>query len=212
MEAIRRQPRPARPSLTNHAPLAVYTIGHSNHPLERFLELLAQAGVRVLIDVRSSPYSAYCPHFAREPLAAACRAAGVEYHFRGAELGGRPGDAALYDAEGHVLYGPLSRTPAFQRGVEDALAHAARQRTALMCGEEDPSGCHRHLLVARVLRERGAAVVHIRGDGSQVEYELVEQQRQREQQPLLFELSEAESWRSIRSVSREKRPASSSEY
>ena len=35
----------------------------------------------------------------------------------------------------------------------------------MLCAEENPAHCHRRLLVARVLFEEGARVLHIRGDG-----------------------------------------------
>ncbi|WP_438317905.1 hypothetical protein ACP6EK_03390 [Candidatus Caldatribacterium sp. SIUC1] len=35
--------------------LTIYTIGHSNHPLERFLELLQKHGIELVVDVRSRP-------------------------------------------------------------------------------------------------------------------------------------------------------------
>ncbi len=68
--------------------------------------------------------------------------------------------------QGHVLYGRLAASPAFQEGIDRVLARAQTQRIALLCSEEDPSRCHRHLLIGRVLRERGVAVSHIRGDGA----------------------------------------------
>ena len=46
----------------------LWTIGHSNHPLETFLALLRRHEIEVLVDVRSSPYSGYCPHFNTEQL------------------------------------------------------------------------------------------------------------------------------------------------
>ena len=43
----------------------------------------------------------------------------------------------------------------------------------MLCSEEDPSHCHRRLLVGRVLRQRKIEVQHIRGDGTvQAEDEL----------------------------------------
>jgi uncharacterized protein (DUF488 family) len=44
-------------------PPAVLTIGHSNHPLDRFLALLAQHGVEALVDIRRFPGSRKHPHF-----------------------------------------------------------------------------------------------------------------------------------------------------
>ena len=69
-------------------PPAVLTIGHSNHPLERFLALLAQHGVEVLVDIRRFPGSRKHPHFSRDNLAAVLPKSGVEYHWLEA-LGGR---------------------------------------------------------------------------------------------------------------------------
>ena len=35
------------------------TVGHSNHSIEHFLDLLDQYRIAVLVDVQSSPYSRY---------------------------------------------------------------------------------------------------------------------------------------------------------
>ncbi len=43
--------------------VTVYSIGHSNQSVKAFLELLRTHGIQILIDVRSSPYSKYVPHF-----------------------------------------------------------------------------------------------------------------------------------------------------
>jgi len=49
----------------------IFTIGHSTHPIEEFLEMLAAHGVEQLIDVRTVPKSRRNPQFHRETLAAA---------------------------------------------------------------------------------------------------------------------------------------------
>ncbi|MDP2267690.1 MAG: DUF488 domain-containing protein, partial [Deltaproteobacteria bacterium] len=46
----------------------VLTIGHSIHPIEKFIELLTIHGITALCDVRSSPYSRFTPQFNRESL------------------------------------------------------------------------------------------------------------------------------------------------
>ena len=70
--------------------LRVLTIGHSNHSMEKFLQLLALHSVQVVADVRSSPYSKYATQFDRESLMEALSAAGFQYVYLGSELGGRP--------------------------------------------------------------------------------------------------------------------------
>ncbi|HEY8506615.1 MAG TPA: DUF488 domain-containing protein, partial [Gemmataceae bacterium] len=145
---------------------ALFTVGHSNHSLDQFLDLLKRAEVQVLVDVRSYPYSRYVPHFNREEIETAVKRAGLRYLFLGRELGGRPDQEEYYDDEGRALYYRIARSPDFLGGIERLEAGIRRFRVAVMCSEENPAVCHRHLLVGRVMRERGAEVRHIRGDGS----------------------------------------------
>jgi hypothetical protein len=84
---------------------------------------------------------------------------------------------------------------------------------AVLCSEENPANCHRHLLIARVLRDRGVAITHIRSDGStQSEEELEAANVDGSQQGPLFDHAEDKRWRSLRSVSRRRAPVSSSDY
>ncbi len=43
----------------------VYTVGHSNHQLEDFFQLLRRFAIRLVVDVRSSPYARYAVQFNR---------------------------------------------------------------------------------------------------------------------------------------------------
>src|ERR1022692_310889 len=81
----------------------VLTIGHSNHTIERLIELLGQHHVTAVADVRSSPYSQMNAQFNREALASALKQAGIAYSFLGKELGGRPADKTCYE-NGRVQY------------------------------------------------------------------------------------------------------------
>jgi len=187
----------------------LYTVGHSNHSEEKFLELLRQHGIEVLADVRSQPASRYNPQFNDGPLRAAMQAAGIRYEFLGAELGGRPHDESMLDAEGHALYHRMADSPVFLRGITQLEQLTSDERVAIMCSEEDPAVCHRHLLVTRVLGARGSVDVrHIRGDGR---LETEDQIAPPEKQGLLFAELEDESWKSLRSVLPKHQPPSSSE-
>ncbi len=66
----------------------VWTIGHSNRPLEAFLDLLAQYEVEAVADVRRFPGSKRQPSYAQEALRAALERRGIEYAWLPA-LGGR---------------------------------------------------------------------------------------------------------------------------
>jgi uncharacterized protein (DUF488 family) len=190
----------------------LWTIGHSNHPLERFLGLLAQHHIEVLVDVRSSPYSRYASHFNREVLSQAAKELSIQYLFLGDLLGGRAEDDRFYDEQGHAIYGQMAQLDGFRRGIERLIEGAKRFRVAILCGEEDPTDCHRRRLVGRVLQERGLQLMHIRGDGRiQSEPQLASEEnfRKTRGQRNLFEIEEPTEWKSTQSVSPRRAPPSS---
>ena len=142
----------------------IYTIGHSTHASDVFLALLRQHAVTAVADVRSAPYSRFNPQFNKETLCDTLGAKGIQYGFLGRELGARSEDRTCYE-DGRVQYGRLARTALFQSGLDRVLRGAASYRLALLCAEKEPLACHRTLLVGRALEARGAALVHIHGDG-----------------------------------------------
>ncbi len=184
----------------------LYSIGHSNHPLGRFLELLRQHAIAVVADVRSEPYSRYSPHFSRDALQEALQVAGVGYVFLGRELGGRLQGVEYRDPTGKVLdYGRRAEEADFISGLEQLKRGHTSHRIAMLCSEEDPAGCHRHRLVARALAERDVDVQHIRGDGRLQSFAELESPQQ-----ALFPELERATWKSTRSALRRRaRPRSS---
>jgi uncharacterized protein (DUF488 family) len=155
--------------MRNEAPAPdrrVLTVGHSNHDLPRLLELLRAAGVEAVADVRSSPFSRRYPQFNRPELELGLREAGLAYVFLGDLLGGRPQGAELYDDEGRVDYQRVRATDFFRGGLDQIERLAAKSRVALLCAEEDPLDCHRGLMIAPALVERGIRPAHLRGDSS----------------------------------------------
>ena len=144
---------------------SVFTVGHSNHPPETFVNLLVRHGVDEVVDVRSAPYSRYTPHFNHEPLQRTLDDIGIAYTYLGGELGGRPADPSCYDAEGRVQYDRVAETGLFDDGIRRIIRAADERRVALLCTEKEPLECHRALLVSRALAERGIAISHILADG-----------------------------------------------
>ena len=187
---------------------------YKRQPLEVFVDLLKKHEIHVVADVRSQPRSKYTPHFDAPELKVTLPAQGIRYIFMGKEIGGRPEGREFYDEEGRVRYDLLAGSARFLEGISRLERGIGQHRLALKCGEEDPAGCHRRLLIGRVLAERGVAVCHIRGDGRlQTERELAEEEEGNTRDPAqlpLFDMPEEKAWRSIRSVSpREQRPPSS---
>jgi uncharacterized protein (DUF488 family) len=145
----------------------LWTIGHSTHPLERFLALLAQHGIETLVDIRRFPGSRKFPQFNQDALASALREAGIAYHWLEA-LGGRRGkrqdgsstvNLGLQNA-GFRNYADYMLTREFPDGVTRLLEIARRKRTALMCAEGLFWRCHRRL-VSDFLTAKRMTVQHI---------------------------------------------------
>lgn len=145
--------------------LSVFTIGHSNHSIEKFIELLRLQRVDAIADVRSAPASRFNPQFNKKDLAESLKQAGIAYVFLGRELGARSEDAATYE-NGRVQYRKLAATPLFRTGIERVKQGAGKHRIALMCAEKDPLDCHRTLLVSRALERDDVAITHILADGT----------------------------------------------
>ncbi len=144
----------------------VFTVGHSNHSLGTFLELLQKHGIDQVADVRSSPYSRYVSHFNKDVLDGLLEKADIGYTFLGTELGGRPADPSCYDDDGRVMYDKVAHTDPFVNALGRIVRASDERRIALMCAEKEPLECHRTLLVARALTKQGVAVEHILADGS----------------------------------------------
>ncbi|HTV37581.1 MAG TPA: DUF488 domain-containing protein [Xanthobacteraceae bacterium] len=143
----------------------LFSIGHSNIRLERFLGMLSAAGVDAVADVRSTPFSRRFPWFSAKNLALSLEQEGMLYAPFGDALGGRPRQAELY-CDGVADYEAMAKCDEFRLGLDRLVSVSAQRRVCLMCAEREPLDCHRCLLVARALDERGLTVGHILHDGS----------------------------------------------
>lgn len=130
----------------------IWTLGHSTHPIEKFLALLQASKIEVLADIRSYPTSRW-PQFKQEALKASLAAAGIAYvHIP--ELGG-------YRKGGYEQH---TKTPQFEAGLDKLVSLAGKRRTAIMCAEAVFFRCHRRY-VADALVRAGIEVFHIYPDG-----------------------------------------------
>ena len=147
--------------------LTVCTIGHSNHSLEAFVELLQLHGIEAIADVRRFPGSRRLPQFGSEALRDALGETGIGYAWF-EELGGRR--RPLEDSPNLAWrnssfrgYADHLQSDEFNRGLNRLLEMAGRQRTAMMCAEVLWWRCHRSL-VSDVLKTRGIEVLHIQDE------------------------------------------------
>lgn len=146
----------------------VCTIGHSNRPIEEFIDLLRQNEVACLLDIRTVPKSRHNPQFGQDLLPLSLKEAGIDYR-QMPGLGGlrRPGKESANSGwrnRSFRGYADYMQTPEFADNVEAVIALASTTRCALMCAEAVPWRCHRSL-VADALLVRGVQVEHIINPG-----------------------------------------------
>ena len=145
----------------------IYTVGHSTHQLDYFLELLKEYGVTCLIDVRSVAASSYNPQYNQEPLKNFLKSNGITYLHFAEEFGARHTDPDLLDDEGKVDFTKVRKSWAFKNGVERIWQGLDKGFTiSLMCSESEPLDCHRFSMVSIALDKDGFDVKHIMKDKS----------------------------------------------
>jgi uncharacterized protein (DUF488 family) len=155
--------------------MVIHTIGHSTRDLAELLALLRAHGIRRLVDVRRYPGSRRHPHFARDALAAALRADGIDYHLEpdlgGRRAGRRDSPHTAWRSASFRAYADHMDTPAFGAGLGRLVALGTEAPAAILCAEAVPWRCHRQL-IADALVARGTEVRHILGPGSTVPHQL----------------------------------------
>jgi uncharacterized protein (DUF488 family) len=145
-------------------PASIYTIGHSTHPAEGFIEMLHAYQVTQLVDIRTVPRSRHNPQFQQSELAASLLDAGVAYrHMK--QLGGlrhtvKDSVNTGWRNTSFRGYADYMQTGEFEDAVAEFIAYGTDQPTAIMCAEAVPWRCHRSL-VGDALLVRGVEVVDI---------------------------------------------------
>jgi uncharacterized protein (DUF488 family) len=147
----------------------IYTIGHSNRPIDAFIAMLRAHGVELLVDIRTVPKSRHNPQFGQDQLPGSLEAAGIDYRYL-RDLGGlRKTSADSPNAgwrnESFRGYADWMQTDTFAAAVDELIALASAHVTAIMCAEAVPWRCHRSL-VGDALLVRGIEVVDIMGPSS----------------------------------------------
>ena len=143
---------------------AIYTIGYEGASVEGLISTLRSARIDRLLDIRESPFSKRS-EFSRDELAAALADYGIAYEHI-SELGNplagreaaRAGHKAVYR---EILFAHLDG-PEGQKGLNRALALAARERICMLCFERSASHCHRSFVADRMEARSGQEVVHLR--------------------------------------------------
>jgi uncharacterized protein (DUF488 family) len=145
-------------------PDPIYTVGHSTRPIGELLALLQDAGVGLLVDVRTVPRSRRNPQFEGGALSDQLAAHGIAYWHERA-LGGfrRPQPGSPNGGWQHPAfqgYADHMATPEFHEALARLEAMASEQPTCIMCAEAQWWRCHRRL-ISDALTVRDWRVLHL---------------------------------------------------
>ncbi|WP_298252198.1 DUF488 family protein [uncultured Arthrobacter sp.] len=145
------------------------TVGHGTASQEAFADLLQEAGVRALVDVRIGPGSRKFPHFGKDSLDQWLPAAGIAYRWE-KDLGGfrkllpDSPDVVLRN-ESFRAYAGYMRSGEFTTALAELLVQARETRTVIMCSETVWWRCHRRLIADNAALLHGVAVEHLMPGG-----------------------------------------------
>jgi uncharacterized protein (DUF488 family) len=141
----------------------LFSIGHGNKSLEDFLNELRSFGIAYLVDVRTTPYSKWNPHFNQSVLQNFLTTNGVRYVYMGDSIGGMPTDSSCY-TNGRIDYVKMACKESFIQGLNRLIvANEKSIRLAVMCSESEPEMCHRSKLIGQELSKHNIIMQHIIG-------------------------------------------------
>ncbi len=171
----------------------IYTVGHSTHQIDYFLDLLKAYSINCLIDVRSLAASSYNPQYNKEPLSNFLKNNGITYLHFAEEFGARHTDPDLLDEEGKVDFEKVRKSWLFKNGVERLwLGLDKGFIIALMCSEGEPFDCHRFSMISIALQKDGFEVKHILKDktlksNAELEKQLIKKYDKKIPKPDIFQ-------------------------
>ena len=149
----------------------MFTIGHSNRPLEEFLGLLEESRIECVVDVRRLPGSRSFRQYDADALTLSLAERGIDYWYlpplcgrrSKRELVGIPPETFWSNAS-FARYAAYAHSNAFTEGLQALVLRARDQRCAVMCAEAVWWRCHRRIISDHLLA-LGVPVLHIMGPG-----------------------------------------------
>ena len=153
----------------------IFTVGHSNHTIDYFVDLIQTFKINCIVDVRSVPASSYNPQYNKENLQNFLKNNNIIYLHFGEEFGARHTEKELLDEYGKVDFDKVRKTPKFLQGVERLKKGIDKgYNLSLMCSEAEPFDCHRFSMISYYLARNGFNVNHILKDKTYISNEMLE--------------------------------------
>lgn len=145
--------------------MIIYTIGHSNYPEEKLIDMLKFYNIDTVVDIRGTPYSKYNIQYNKEIIEQTLKSKGFIYIYMAKELAAKRMKKISYNKEGYADFEKVINEEEFVNGIE-RLRNGCKKgyNIALLGAMQDPIRCHRSILCGRYLRDAGFEVRHILDD------------------------------------------------
>lgn len=155
--------------------MVIYTIGHSNYPVEKLIDMLRYYNINCVVDIRGTPYSKYNVQYNKETIEKTLKDEGFIYIYMAKELAAKRLNKISYNKEGYADFEKVMNEEDFKYGIERLKKGCQKgYNIALLGAMQDPIRCHRSILVGRALRDNDFIVKHILDDYSTASQEDLE--------------------------------------
>ena len=151
-------------------PQELLTLGHGTASAGELSQLIREAAIESIVDVRSIPKSRRHPQFWREEMERWIPERSGSAYLWEPVLGGfrkvnpeSPNIALRHPS--FRAYADYMETGAFSRGLAILLARAAAARVAILCSETLWWRCHRRLIADAAVMLHSVEVQHLMHDG-----------------------------------------------
>lgn len=150
--------------LAERQEITIYTIGHSTHNLDEFIEMLKAYNITLIVDVRTVPRSRHNPQFNKETLPNTLKLCNIKY-LSMTEIGGlrhpkKDSVNMAWENSSFRGYADYMQTKEFIENLLKLVLLAKENCLAIMCAEALPWRCHRNL-ISDALVVRRIKVLHI---------------------------------------------------
>lgn len=155
--------------------IEVYTLGHSNYPFDKLIEILKKYNINCVVDIRAIPYSKYNTQYNKELFQENLKKLGYTYIYMADEFGAKRKTRESYNDEGYANFEKVILEDDFKKGVKRLKVGCDKgYKIVLLAAIQEPIRCPRAILVGRELVKEGFNVKHIMHEGdlkSQVDLE-----------------------------------------
>lgn len=155
--------------------MTIYTIGHSNYPEEKLIDMLKYYNIDTVVDIRGTPYSKYNIQYNKETIEHTLKSEGFIYIYMAKELAAKRMKKISYNKEGYADFENVIKEEEFINGIERLKNGCSKgYKIALLGAMQDPLRCHRSILCGRALRDSKFDVKHVLDDYSTCSQEEIE--------------------------------------